>query len=323
MATYDRRGREATKPTRLRRGWKDVAWRAKDEMKKDHVTLVAAGVAFYAFFALFPTLFAVIAIYGLVADPAQVTQQTGALRGAVPGGALEIIETQLSRVAGSPQTALGWGLVVSLVIAFWSASKGVRGLIDALNIAYDEKEDRGFFKRTGLTLLLTVGGVVGALLAIGALVIVPAVIEAMDIGTAGAVLAQVARWAVLLGVIFVSLTVLYRYGPARKPAKWRWLAPGNVTAALIIVLASVGFGLYVQWFGNYQKTFGSLAAVAILLMWFYLGALAIVVGAEVNAEAERQTRRDTTAGPEEPVGRRGAHAADTLGSSRGEPQPAS
>src|SRR5690606_14136162 len=140
----------------------------------------------------------------------------GSLRGAVPGGALEIIETQLSRVAASPQTALGWGRVVSLAIAFWSASKGVRGLIDALNIAYDEKEDRGFFKRTGLTLLLTIGGIVGALLAIAALVIVPAVIGAMGIGTAGAVLAQIARWAVLLAVIFVSLTVLYRFAPARK-----------------------------------------------------------------------------------------------------------
>lgn len=288
MAEERQRGAGGTSARGLRRSW-DVAMRVKESVKRDRVTLVAAGVAFFAFLALFPVLFAVVAIYGLLADPSHVTSQIDALGPALPSGARDVIETQLSRIAGSSRTSLGWGLAASLVVAFWSASKGIRGLIMAMNIAYGERETRGFLARMGLTLLLTVLAIVGIVLAIVALVAVPAVIGALDLGTTGVVLTQIARWAVLLGVILIGLAAIYRFGPSRDHARWRWITPGSLVAAAIFILASVGFAFYVEWFGSYQETFGAVAAVAILLIWFYLGALAIVLGAETNAAAERHT----------------------------------
>lgn len=288
MAEERQRGAGGTSARGLRRSW-DVAMRVKESVKRDRVTLVAAGVAFFAFLALFPVLFAVVAIYGLLADPSHVTSQIDALGPALPSGARDVIETQLSRIAGSSRTSLGWGLAASLVVAFWSASKGIRGLIMAMNIAYGERETRGFLARMGLTLLLTVLAIVGIVLAIVALVAVPAVIGALDLGTTGVVLTQIARWAVLLGVILIGLAAIYRFGPSRDHARWRWITPGSLVAAAIFILASVGFAFYVEWFGSYQETFGAVAAVAILLIWFYLGALAIVLGAETNAAAERRT----------------------------------
>ncbi len=294
MAEERQRGAGGTSARGLRRSW-DVAMRVKESVKRDRVTLVAAGVAFFAFLALFPMLFAVVALYGLVADPSHVASQVDALGPALPSGAREVIETQLSRIAGSSRAALGWGLAASLLVAFWSASKGVRGLIMAMNIAYGERETRGFLKRTGLTLLLTVLAIVGIVLAIVALVAVPAIIGALDLGTTGVVLTQIARWAVLLGVILIGLAAIYRFGPSREHVKMRWITPGSLVAAAIFILASVGFAFYVEWFGSYQQTFGAVAAVAILLVWFYLGALAIVVGAETNAAAESR------AGPPAPA----------------------
>lgn len=291
----------------------DVLWRVRKEMKNDHATLIAAGVAFYAFFALFPTLFAVVAIYGLVADPADVQAQVSALEGVLPSGAQQIVGSQLRRVAGSSGTALGWGLVIGLLVALWSASKGVRGIVDALNIAYDETEDRGFFKRTGLVLLLTVGGIVTAVVAIALVVALPAVLNSIGLGVAGQVLAEVARWVLLAALVITGLAVLYRVAPARRSARWRWVTPGSALAAGVWLVASVLFSIYVDQFASYQKTFGSLAAVAVMLLWFWISALAIILGGEVNAEAERQTQRDTTRGPTEPMGRRGARSADTLG----------
>lgn len=294
MAEERQRGAGGTSARGLRRAW-DVAMRVKESVKRDRVTLVAAGVAFFAFLALFPMLFAVVALYGLVADPAHVTSQVDTLGPALPGAARDVIDTQLSRIAGTSRTSLGWGLAASLVVAFWSASKGVRGLIMAMNIAYGERETRGFLVRTGLTLLLTVLAIVGIVLAIVALVAVPAIIGALDLGTMGVVLTQIARWAVLLGVILIGLAAIYRFGPSRDHARWRWITPGSLVAAAIFILASVGFAFYVEWFGSYQETFGAVAAVAILLIWFYLGALAVVLGAETNAAAERR------AGPPAPA----------------------
>lgn len=308
------RGRGAESPRGVpRRGWVDVAKRVRTEAKQDNITLVAAGVAFYGFFSLFPAIVAAIAVYGLVADPAQVESHVNAISGALPSAVLDIVRTQLSRVAASSSGALGWGLALSVGVALWSASKGMRGLVTALNIAYDEEERRGFFRRTGMILLLTIGTIVGAILALALVAFVPAFIGGLGLGTAGRVGAEVARWALLAALVVVGLSVLYRFGPSRDEPKWRWVSVGAVVAAVLWLLASVGFSLYVQFAGSYQATFGSLGAVAILLMWFFLSALVVVLGAEINAEAEHQTRADTTRGPPEPMGRRGAHVADTLG----------
>lgn len=322
MATEHDRGREAAKPRELgKRGWKDVASRVRGEMKSDNVGLIAAGVAFYGFFALFPTLFALVALYGLVADPGQIEEQITAMGSAVPGNVQTLVGTQLQRLASTSSTALGWGLVISLLIAFWSSSKGVRGLMEALNIAYDEDERRGFVKRTAVTLLLTVGGIIVVILAIALVVAVPAVLGYVGLGAGGRIVAQIVRWVVLIGLILGGLAVVYRLAPCRSSPRWRWVTPGSIVAAALWLLASVGFSIYVHFFASYQKTFGSLAAVAVLLMWFYISAYVVIIGAEINAESEHQTRKDTTKGPPEPMGERGAHAADTLGPTHG-PEPA-
>ncbi len=314
MAGENDRGRSASRPRELgRRGWKDVMLRTRSEMKKDNVGLIAAGVAFYGFFALFPTLFAVVAIYGLVANPAAIGAQVSSMGTAVPGNVQSIVETQLERLASTSSSALGWGLVISLLIAFWSASKGVRGMIEAMNIAYDEDEKRGFVKRTGVTLLLTIGGIVTAIVAIALVVAVPAVLGNIGLGSGARIGAQIVRWILLIGLVLLGLAIVYRLGPSRDAPKWRWVSPGSIVAAALWLLASVGFSIYVDFFGNYQKTFGSLTGVAVLLMWFYISALVVIVGAEINAESERQTRKDTTEGRAERMGERGAYAADTLG----------
>jgi membrane protein len=322
MASENDRGRGASRPRELgRRGWKDVAWRVRGEMKNDNAGLIAAGVAFYGFFALFPTLFAVVALYGLVANPADVGAQISSMGTALPANMQTLIEDQLSRLASGSRTALGWGLVVSLLIAFWSASKGVRGLMEALNVAYDETEHRGFVKRTAITLLLTIGGIVTAIVAIALVVAVPFVLNMVGLGAVARIGAQVVRWILLIGVVLFGLAVVYRIGPSRDSPKWRWVTPGSIVAAVLWIIASIGFSIYANFFSSYQKTFGSLAGVAVVLMWFYISALVVIVGAEINAESEHQTRRDTTRGRDEAMGKRGARMADTLGEPHG-PEPA-
>jgi membrane protein len=314
-AEADRRGRRADRPSQLSRGWIDVAKRTRAEAKRDNVGLVAAGVAFYAFFSLFPALAALVALYGLVADPAQVESQMNAMSGVLPAAVLDIVRTQLGRVAATSSNTLGWGFALTLAVAIWSASKGTRGLVTALNIAYDEEETRGFLRRTGMVLLLTVGGIVGAIVALALVVGVPAFIGQLGLGTAGRVLAEVVRWLLLAVMIVAGLAVVYRFAPSRDEPRWRWVSVGSVLAAVLWLAGSVAFSLYVQYSSSYQSTFGSLGAVAILLMWFFLSAYVIVLGAELNAEAEHQTSADTTAGPKQPMGTRGAHVADTLGES--------
>ncbi len=304
------RRREAIDPRALgKSGWKDTLGRVRGEIRRDNLTMVAGGVAFYAFFALFPALAAIVAIYGLVADPQEVQQQVQALGGAVPAGVRDIVQQQLDRVASGSRAALGWGLVASLLITLWSANKGMKGLVDALDIVYDAKDERGFLKKNGLTLLLTLGAIVAAVAVIALVVAIPPVLNALGLGGGGRVLVQVLRWVLLAGLLLFGLSVLYRFGPHRHQPKWRWVSPGAVAAVLLFILASVAFSIYVASFGSYGKVFGSLAAVAILLMWMYIGAFAVLLGGELNAEAERQTRRHTTPDRPEPMGERGPHAA--------------
>lgn len=299
------RGLRAERPGELsRRGWWEVAKRVRRGVKRDNVGLVSAGVAFYAFFSLSPALTAVVTVYGLLADPAQVDARVAAVADILPAAVVDIVRSQLQRVAAGSTTALGWGFALSLGIAIWSASKGVRNLMKALNIAYGEDERRGVLKKTGVVLILTVGGLVTAIVALFLVAAVPPLIGALSLGTAGRVLAEVARWLVLAALIVGGLAVIYRYGPSRDEPKWRWVSVGSGLAAVLWLSASVGFSLFVQFFDTYHATFGALGAVAVLLMWFFLSALAVMLGAEVNAEAERQARRAPSVGHPAPPGQR-------------------
>jgi membrane protein len=289
-----------------------VLKRVKAEVKDDNVGLLAAGVAFYAMLAIFPAIIAVVTVYGMVADPDQVKTQVGELAKSLPAGADELLEDQLANIVNAGRQALSIGLALSLLALLWSVSSGVQGLIKSLNVIYDEKETRGFVKLRGLSLLLTLGAIVVAVVALALITVFPGVIDGLGLGRAGQVAASVARWVVLAVLVLLALGVVYRLGPDRANPRWRWVSAGAVVALVLWLLGSVGFSYYVDNFGKYNQTYGALAAVIILLLWLFLSAFAVLLGAEFNAETERQTARDTTTGPERPPGERGAEVADDI-----------
>lgn len=311
------RGRHAESPGDIpAAGWKDILWRVKDQIAKDKLSMIAAGVAFYALLAVFPALITLVSIYGLVFDARQVESQIAPFAAAMPQQAAEILMTQLHDLTQRSGTALGVGAVVSLLFAFWSASLGIRTLMEALNIAYNEKEKRGFLAFYGTALLLTLGAIVGVIVTLATVVALPVVVKFLGLGGFVEGLITFARWPILALAVMLGLAIMYRFGPSRDEPQWRWASWGAVIATVLWIIGSALFSLYVQSFANYNETYGSMGAVVILLTWFLLSAYAVLIGAEINAEMERQTRKDTTEGEPEPMGSRGAQAADTLGESR-------
>lgn len=313
-----RRGREASRPSEIpKQGWKDILLRTKQETSRDYISLVAAGVAFYGLLAIFPALAAAISIYGLVADPADIQQQMSGVMSVLPEQAAGILRQQMQSLASQPSGGLSIGVAVGILLALWSAAKGMKALMQGLNIAYDEQESRGFFKLNGIALLLTVGGIVFGLLALSVITLVPAAIQMLNLSGLIATVVSLVSWPLLLGALVVSLAMAYRYGPSRDEPQWRWASWGAGVAAGLWLIGSILFSVYVANFGSYGKTYGSLGAVVILMMWLFLTAYAILLGAELNSEIERQTKHDTTVGKSEPMGTRGAHAADSLGRRQG------
>ncbi|MDW4500050.1 YihY/virulence factor BrkB family protein [Sulfitobacter sp. D35] len=308
------RGRDAATPTEIpATGWKDIAFRVKDEISADHVSLIAAGVAFYALLAIFPAITALMALAGLVLEPAEVTAQIETFASIMPQQAAQIILDQAVEVTGSKNAGLGFAFIIGLGLAIYSASKGMSSLIEGLNVAYDEQDTRGFIQRTALTLGLTLLLIVGLLLGLGAALAVPAALALLPLpGWLETVLGLV-RWIVLAVMTILGLAMLYRFGPDRSAARWAWLTPGAVVACVVWLVASIGFSIYVSNFGSYNETFGSLSGVIVLLMWLWISAFIILMGAELNSEIEAQTRVDTTVGKSMPPGKRGAVKADTLG----------
>jgi membrane protein len=308
------RGREARAPREIpARGWRDILWRVKERISADNLSIISAGVAFYALLAIFPALIALVGLYGLVFDPQQVTQHLSALTAVLPAEAANLIGTQLKEVTSMAPTSLGVGSIVAVLLALWSASAGMRTLMTALDVAYAEKETRGTVRFYATSLVLTLAAVVGGIVAIGTIVAVPVALKFLGLGGALEHIVAYGRWPLLALVMLVGLAIVYRYAPDRRKPRWRWVSWGAVVAALLWIAGSALFSLYVTQFGDYNKTYGSMGAVVILMTWFLLTAYVILIGAEINAEMERQTRADTTEGPDKPLGRRGAHAADTVG----------
>jgi len=310
---HDFPGASADKPGEIPpKGWFQVTKRAWAEAKVDQVPLLAAGVAFYTFLSLFPAMIAAVTVYGLVADRRTVAEQAEQLSAALPQEAASIITDQMRAITEQPERSLGLGLLIALVLALWSASGGVGNIITAVNVAYDEEETRGFVKRKALALGLTFGAIVFAAVAITLIAVAPALLDAFIAEGVLRVLLEIARWAGLLVAVAVGLAVLYRYAPDRDAPRFAWVSVGAAVATVIWMLASVGFSLYVDNFGSYSKTYGALAGVAVLMLWLWITAFIVLLGAEINAEAEQQTVRDTTVGPAEPRGERGAVKADNL-----------
>jgi membrane protein len=312
-------GEEAETPAQIPPGgWWQVVKRAMKEASADNVPMLAGGVAYFAFLAMFPALIAAVSIYGLVAEPETVADELRDTAAVLPESAQPLIADQLNAVVSTSGGALTIGLIVSVVAALWSASGGTSNLIKAVNIAYDEEESRSAVKLRGIALALTVGAILFVLLTLGLVALVPIVLDALPLGVVGRVLAQVVRWVLLIVVVVVALAVVYRIAPDRDAPRFRWVSVGAMVAALLWIIGSVGFSLYVNFFGNYNKTYGALGGVVVLMLWLYLTSYIVLLGAEINAESERQTRRDTTRGPAQPMGTRGAEAADTIA---GDPRP--
>jgi membrane protein len=316
MASDDRhgRGRSAQRPGQIpATGWRDIALRVKRELKEDDISLVAGSVAFYAFLAIFPALAALVSIYGLIADPADVGRQVDAMGGILPPEARAAVQSELAQLASRSSSSLSIGGVLSVALALWSANKGTKALLSALNIAFDQEESRGFIKLNALSLLLTIGALVLAVLATAGVIALPALLGHLGLSAVGAFLVRWLRWPVLAAIALFGIATIYRYGPARSKAKWRWVTPGSLLATALWLGGSALFSWYVSSFGKYDKVYGSVGVIIIVLTWFLLSAYAVILGAELNAELERQTAVDTTTGPPRPLGQRGAYAADTVG----------
>jgi membrane protein len=308
-ALNDGRGRQAEQPQQIPpRGWKDIALRLRTEVKQDQVPLLAAGVAFYALLSLFPAIIAAVSVYGLRADPETVRQQIDRLTQLLSPETASILGQQIRQITSGAGGALGLATLLGIATALWSASSGMKALITGVNMTHDETETRKFLKLRGLALLLTLGAMVLMGIALALIVAFPAVTN--DWPTALRWTASILRWLLLAVLLIVGLGVLYRYAPDRDNPKWSWVSWGSAVATLLWVLASLAFSFYVSSFGNYNKTYGALAGIVILLFWLYLTAFVVLLGAELNAEMELQTAMDTTAGPEKPLGERDAHAAD-------------
>lgn len=316
-ATGAERGRDAARPRAIpRRGWGDILARVRQEIGRDNASLIAAGLAFYALLAVFPAIGAAVLLYGLFVSADQVASQFEVLAGVLPQQAAEILSNAMQNMADNQSATLGIGAAIGFVVGLWSARKGMVALMQATNIAYKELEERGLLRRLLLSLGFTVAAVVGFLLVLLLAVAVPLALQGLGLPEPVEVLLAVLRWAVLWLAIVLGLSMLYRFAPDRRHAKWRWVTWGSAIAATLWVAASVLFSLYVRNFGNYGETYGALGGVIILLLWFYLSGFIVILGAEINSEIEHQTGRDSTTGAAQTMGRRDAKMADTLGRER-------
>ncbi|MCQ8783317.1 YihY/virulence factor BrkB family protein [Mangrovibrevibacter kandeliae] len=308
------RGRQAQRPSDIpRQGWKDIFWRLWGEISDDRVMLVAAGVTYYILLAFVPGLTATISMYGLVADPHTIAEQVSMLQGIVPGGALDILNDQLNRLTQQNDSALSFAFVVSILIALWSANSGMKSLFEAMNVAYDQKETRSFVKLTLTSFVFTLGLIAMILAMVVLVVVLPPVLDFLGFGNSAQWLVQIASFAVLFLMLSLGIAALYRWGPNRQNAKWRWITPGTILSLLLTLVVSVLFSWYSANFGSYNATYGSLGALIGFMTWMWLSNTIVIVGGELNSELEHQTAEDTTTGAPQPMGSRGATMADSVG----------
>ena len=312
------RGREATGPTQIPPpGWKDILLRSWREVSDNNIFLAAGGVTYAVLLALFPALAALVSIYGLLLDPAQVEQQVKSLSSILPPETTQMISDELHSLVSHSSSTLGVGVIVSLLLALWSASRGMSGLISALNMAYQQSETRSFIRLNATAVGLTVLMLIGGTIIIALVGVLPAAVQFVGLGAITKWLVLILEWPLLIAVVMTGLAVLYRYGPNRDKPHWRWVSPGAGAATLLWLIGSIGFSAYVNHFNSYSATYGSLGGVVILLTWLWLSSFVALFGAVINAQSERQTVADSTVGKPEPLGGRRAYAADTVGEKTG------
>jgi membrane protein len=311
------RGRHAASPTKIPwKGWKDIFWRAVNQASEHRLLAIAAAVVFYGLLALFPAITALVSCYGLFAKPDTINDHLSFLASVMPAEAYSIVQDQIARVVSKGEAGLSLGFAVGLALALWSANAGMKALLDALNILYEETEKRGFIRLNLVSLTFTVGGIVAMLTAVGAVIVTPLVLSRVGLGGMTETIVRIARWPALMLGMLLGLSILCRYGPSRREAKWEWLSIGAVFATLTWFAGSAILSYYFANFANYDATYGSLGAAIGTMMWMWMSAILVLLGAELNAEIEHQTARDTTVGREKPLGARGATMADTVGAAQ-------
>ena len=304
---------DAAEPTAFpARSWWAILKRVASEFSADRVMTEAAAITFYALLSIFPALAATVSLYGLIADPQTIADQVQSMSSVMPGGGVSLLTDQVHRLANAGGSALGFGLLLGVATSLWTANAAMKSLFDALNVVNEETESRGFIKLTAITLLFTLGAIVFVILALTAIVVLPAVLNFVGLGNLTELLLRVSRWPLLLLAITVLLSLIYRFGPSRSYAQWKWITWGSAFAAVAWLLVSGAFSYYVSNFGSYDKTYGSLGAAVGFMTWIWISAIVVLMGAELNAEMEVQTGHDTTAGPEQPRGKRGAVKADNV-----------
>jgi membrane protein len=315
-AVQSGRGRDAVSPWQIPwRGWKDIFWRTLQQVQDDRLLAIAAGVVFYGLLALFPALTVIVSLYGLFAQPATIENHIVLISDFVPEQAVAIIREQIERLVARDIAQLSFGFLLGFGIALWSANAGVKAIIDALNVVYEEREKRSFVRLNLISFVFTMGAIAAVLLAIGAVVVAPFLLDRIWFGDELRRLIEFGRWPTLIAVLLIGLACLYRFGPSRVNAKWRWLSVGSVAAVILWVAGSALFSFYIQNYANFDATYGSLGTGIGLMLWMWMSVIVILFGAELNAEIEHQTAQDSTRGAARPLGKRGAAMADTVGRS--------
>ncbi|MGE7368489.1 YihY/virulence factor BrkB family protein [Neorhizobium sp. NPDC001467] len=308
------RGRDADTPTDIpARGLKDVFWRVFQSIEGDRVLLVAAGVTYYVLLALFPAMTAMVSLYGFVADPTSLADRISFLSMIMPPNALDLFLEQLRSLTQQGRTTLNIGLFGGLALALWSANAGMKAMFEAMNVAYGEKEKRNIFKLNLISLVFTLGAILVAIVVLTGMGLVPAVLSFLWLDRWAEMIIRFLRWPIMLAFVTAGIAVLYRFGPSREPARVQWLTWGAIFSSLAWLAASIGVSFYLSHIANYNATYGALGALIGFMVWTWISSIIIVVGAEINAELEHQTTRDSTTGPEQPMGERGAYMADTVG----------
>jgi membrane protein len=308
------RGRFSRHPFQIPwNGWKDILWRSYVRTGEDRLLATAAGVVFFGLLAVFPAITALVSCYGLFANPSTIGANLQTLALMLPEGSFQIVQDQIARVLMKGNTALGATFLFGLALAIWSANAGVKAVIDALNVVYEEREKRGFVRLNLLSLAFTTGGIAALLLMVSAVVAVPLALDHVGLAPHSQAIISLMRWPLLLAILLIALALLYRFGPSRRPARWQWLSVGTLAAALLWIAGSSLLSWYLSNFGNYSATYGSLGAAIGLMIWMWMSAIIVLCGAELNSEIEHQTALDSTVGRPMPLGSRGAVMADTLG----------
>lgn len=310
------RGRDADTPAEIpATGLTDVAWRLYAAVGEDRVMLIAAGVTYYLLLALFPAMAAMVSLYGFLASPAEIAGRIGFLSAVMPADALDIFLDQLTSFASQDNSTLSIGLLAGLGVALWSANNGMKALFEAMNVAYAETEKRSFLKLNAVSLLFTLGALLLVITLIVAMGVVPAVLAFLRLDQWAQTVIRLARWPLMILVVATGIAILYRFGPSRQPPKARWLTWGTGFATVFWLAASVAVSFYLANFANYNATYGTLGAMIGFMVWTWISVIIVIIGAEINAELEHQTAKDSTTGPPEPMGDRGAYMADTVGKS--------